>query len=359
MKKDQFFVAIDCRMIQCSGIGRFLRGILPFLLRHRAIQFRLFGSTNLLSPYKDSHVEIIACEIPIFSWQEFFLFPRKELKGCDIFFTPNYNIPGFISIPIFSTIHDLLFLDIPSLKGFVGRTIRKLASFRAIKISKNIFTVSEFSKSRILHHFPNTKHITVCYNGVEFPDSLTEKIPDSLKSIDSFFLYVGNIKPHKGIHLLLDAFQRRKEEGDTRKLVIVGNQHDFKTNDENLSARLNSLSDNHDIIFTGFISQHYLIWLMKNASCLIQPSLYEGFGLPPLEAMHLGTPVILSDIPAFKELYNSFPVHFFKSNDSTSLSRAMKKEMSRIELDSDLKSLYNYKRTAEIIINSLNHYIKS
>lgn len=180
-----------------------------------------------------------------------------------------------------------------------------------------------------------------------------------MKSIDSFFLYVGNIKPHKGIHLLLDAFQRRKEEGDTRKLVIVGNQHDFKTNDENLSARLNSLSDNHDIIFTGFISQHYLIWLMKNASCLIQPSLYEGFGLPPLEAMHLGTPVILSDIPAFKELYNSFPVHFFKSNDSTSLSRAMKKEMSRIELDSDLKSLYNYKRTAEIIINNLNHYIKS
>lgn len=248
------------------------------------------------------------------------------------------------------------FLDIPYLKGFGGRIIRKLAYFRAIKVSHNIFTVSEFSKSRIIYHFRNTSNISICYNGVDSFDFSSEIKPDNVEYDDKFFLFVGNIKPHKGIGILLDAFLLCKKQGDNRKLVIVGNQRDFKTNDNEISKKIKSFSNRGDIIFTGFLSQSHLTWLMKNASCLIQPSLYEGFGLPPLEAMHLGTPVILSDIPVFKELYSKFPVVFFKSNNVESLGHAMMEEMPRVSLDADLKNLYTYKRSAEIIFNQLENY---
>lgn len=114
-------IAIDCRMIKCSGIGTFLRGILPYLLLHRNMEFRLIGPVSQLSKYINSNVIIIPCKIPIFSWKEFLLFPRNKLKGCDIYFSPNYNIPGFLSIPVFSTIHDLLFFRYPIFKGVWGK----------------------------------------------------------------------------------------------------------------------------------------------------------------------------------------------------------------------------------------------
>ena len=254
--------------------------------------------------------------------------------------------------PIYSTIHDVLFLDLPSLKGFIGRTIRKLAIQRVVKISSHIFTVSEFSKSRIIYHSPYAKGITVCYNGA---DNINPSLTESYSKIidEPYYLYIGNIKPHKGLNILLDAFEKISNTC-SRKLVIVGNQDNFLTSDKKIFKRLSALSSRKDIVFTGYVDQTQLINIISNAYCLIQPSIYEGFGLPPLEAMHLGTPVILSNIPVFKELFSDFPVTFFESENPESLAKKMIKEFKRIRLNHQQIDKYSYKKTADIILSKIS-----
>lgn len=345
-------IAIDCRMIRCSGIGTFLAGILPYIVNDKRHQFLLIGNPNALELFTKKNCEIIDYSASPFSFKELFLFPIKIINTCDVFFTPNYNIPLGITIPIFSTIHDVLFLDIPNLKGFFGSLIRNLAIKRVIRISDHIFTVSEFSRSRIEYHCPNTKGITVCYNGADGVKDTANVINTPITN-ESYFLYIGNIKPHKGLNILLDAFEKISKKCN-RKLVIVGNQDNFLTSDKQISKRIHELSLRQDIIFTGYVDQTYLINIIKKAYCLIQPSIYEGFGLPPLEAMHLGTPVILSDIIVFKELFSDFPVTFFESENPDSLAQKMLKEYKRIKLNHHLVEKFSYKKTAQIILDKLS-----
>jgi glycosyltransferase involved in cell wall biosynthesis len=94
--------------------------------------------------------------------------------------------------------------------------------------------------------------------------------------------------------------------------------------------------------------------LLSEAACLISPSLYEGFGIPPLEAMSLGTPVILSDIPVYKEIYSTFPVTFFKAGDADDLCRKLQHlPSSPINIDEQIASMYTYQKTAQMIMQEL------
>lgn len=351
-------VAVDCRMLLCSGIGTFLKGVLNELIVHSEISFLLLGNLQDLEEYHKSNVEIIKCDAPIFSIQEYVGFNVREINKCDCFLTPNYNIPSGIKIPIFSTIHDVLFLDFPNLTGTIGKIIRKFAIYRAIKKSNHIFTVSKFSRSRILHHSRKVKSISVCYNGAD--NVLNNQKQDNyVNTLGEYYIFVGNIKPHKGLGTLLDAFEKPMVLDKRRKLVIVGNQEAFKTSDNVIAKRILNLSNSNQIIFTGYVDDRKLIDLIKNAYCLIQPSEYEGFGLPPLEAMQLGTPVILSDIPVFKELYGDYPVKYFKTSDAESLAKAMLEPLNRIKLDDKLKYQYTYQKTANIILTEIKSYINS
>lgn len=348
-------IALDCRMLNCSGIGTFLRGILPFLINHKDCNFILLGDENKINDYQCSNAEIVNCRIPIFSIKELsaFAFPTAIINNCDCFFTPNYNIPAGIKIPVFSTIHDVLFLDNPHLTSRFGYLIRKLAISRAIRKSELIFTVSDFSKSRIIANSHTSKSIIVCYNGADNITHNTKLSPRPIK--EEYYLYIGNIKPHKGLNVLLDAFNILKNNG--KKLVIVGNQDSFRTGDTHVLERIESLAKDGNIIFTGFIPQEKLDSYLQHAYCLVQPSTYEGFGLPPLEAMQLETPVILSDIPVFKELYSDFPVTFFSSEDYKELAEKMSLELPCVKLSEELQKKYSYRKTASTIISAIKEYI--
>ena len=123
---------------------------------------------------------------------------------------------------------------------------------------------------------------------------------------------MGNIKPHKGLDTLVKGWRYAKEKGLDKQLVVVGKKEGFKTklsNEEFLKDK--------DIIFTGRISDEELYDYMNNASILVQPSIYEGFGLPPLEALYLGTPCLLSDIEVFKEIYSDFQNCYFFEKENT------------------------------------------
>ncbi len=343
-------LAIDCRMINNSGIGNVLKCILRYLPDEWNYLF--IGNSDELKQYIHNNVEILDCRIPIFSKSELFKFPVKQVNDCDLFFSPNYNLPIGIKIPIFSMIHDVVFLDIPKLTSKIGYLIRYFYLMRAVVISKKIFTVSQFSMNRIIHYFGNKKKISYIYNSIPF--YLKENLNKyQEKKIGKYFLYVGNVKPHKGIDVLIDAF--KKLNNPEYDLIIVGKKDSFKTS-------LNNFDENNaHIKFTGFVSDEELYSYMNNARALIQPSRYEGFGIPPLEALYLKTPVILSNIPVFKELFSTFPVSFFENENSEDLCLKIKDIIEKNKYNyvekSELDGIFNYETNIKILINSIKELV--
>ena len=188
-------IAIDCRMSGKSGIGAFLDGILPYLKKSENELF-LFGTNE------------IPCDVKPFSIKEIVRFPRsllKEINKCDVYFTPYCNIPNGIKIPVFSTIHDVVFLDMPELAGKIGTFARMMFYKRAVKKSRALFTVSEFSKKRIIETLHCKKPIFVVHNAL--PEYLLHFDSSHIQKTSSI-IFIGNIKKHKGLSILLDAFPK-------------------------------------------------------------------------------------------------------------------------------------------------------
>ncbi len=351
-------LAIDCRFITKSGIGTFIESVMhELLINHSEYDYLLIIDSKNSIDFSKFNAHIIKTDIPPFSLKELMAFPVKEINKCDAFFSPYINIPGGIRVPIYSTIHDVVFFDVDGLSSVIGKIFRKLIYRRAIRLSKMIFTVSLFSQKRILYHFPTDKQIEVLFNGVS--KSCEQYAPQLPIRKQDYFIYVGNIKRHKGLHILIDAFEKAQQNGLTSKLVIVGSNEKFRTSDNSLTSRIDN---NHNIEFTGWVTKDRLFNLIAQAKALVQPSLYEGFGIPPLEALYLNTDVILSDIPVFKELYSEIPDCFFEVGNVDDLAGKLLhfQPNSRIsEIKTPIMKRYNYKksadRVAEVIMDNSNH----
>ncbi len=349
-------LAVDCRMSGKSGIGTFLDGILPHLC-NTSYKLYLIGCTEQLNCYSSNkNVTIEQCNIKPFSLKELFFFPKdisKKINECDAYFTPYCNIPSGIEIPIFTTIHDIIFLDIKGLTSRIGTFIRKLFYMYAIKKSTSIFTVSNFSKQRIQKKLHCKKPIFIAYNGL--PSYFEKEQPIETIEKEPIVLFVGNIKKHKGLSVLIEAFLNFSNY-QKAKLVIVGDKDNFRTKDTEVENLLQKCSEK--IVFTGRISNENLYILLKKAKVLVQPSFYEGFGIPPLEALYCKTNVIVSDIPVFKEIYGSLPVTFFKTGNSENLTEKLKDVWNTELKNVNIPVSYSYSVSAQEIIAKIVTFIR-
>jgi glycosyltransferase involved in cell wall biosynthesis len=352
-------ITIDCRMIETgSGIGVYLRECLVWML-DSPHTFLLLGFGKKLEEAAGGrkNVSILTCAVKPFSLRELCFFGPgvlKKINSTDLFYSPFFNVPAGIHVPVFTTIHDIIFPDMPELSGKLGLKARMYFYRRAYRISKKIFTVSEFSKSRILHYLGSGKPVPVTYNAAQSYLSVSfSQVPDK----KNFILFIGNIKKHKGLSCLLEAFFEARKEGLESALVIVGSAENFRSRDVGILGRLNSF-DGEGVEFTGFIPNEKLKLFLAEAALLVQPSLYEGFGYPPLEAMTAGTQALISDIPVFREIYGAFPVTFFRAGDAGDLKQKLltllkDKKPRRLILSPDLAEKYSFKKTAGIILEEL------
>jgi glycosyltransferase involved in cell wall biosynthesis len=190
------------------------------------------------------------------------------------------------------TIHDVSFLVDPTWfsKNFVR--FYKFLIPRILKKSKLVFTVSEFSKAEIIRYFDiEAAKINVVYNSVsDLP------VPEPVRAMQSdYILVVGSIDKRKNIFNLVSAFQSITNRD--LKLVIAGDNNPIFSNEGN-----EELSKHKDIIFTGRVTDQELANLYAGAKLFVYPSLYEGFGIPPLEAMSYGCPTLVSDIGSLREV---------------------------------------------------------
>jgi glycosyltransferase involved in cell wall biosynthesis len=343
-------------MIDASGIGAYLRGCLTCFLQSEN-DFLLLGNTAQLHFFSsNTNVKIIECNIKPFSLKELFFFPSKisgQINKADLFFSPFFNIPCRIKIPVYTTIHDIIFPDMPEILSKAGLAVRIWFYRRAYKKSRKIFTVSEFSKSRIKHHLGSEKPVIVTHSAIK-PMFLEYRDYAQNRQKTETIVFIGNIKKHKGLHYLLDAFLLSKNEGLPHKLIIIGSLENLRTADNSILQKI----DSDAITFTGFISDNQLIEYLSSAALLIQPSLYEGFGLVPLEAMVLGTHALISDIPVLKEIYADYPVTFFRAGDPHDLKEKMmallfNQKARSISLPENLAEKYTFQKTASVILQNL------
>lgn len=348
-------IAVDCRMSGMSGIGVYLDNIVEyFLSENLGNTYLLVGDKSKLKCYENfPQCQILQTDVPIFSLKEIFDFPTKEINKCDVFYSPNFNIPFGIKIPVYSTIHDVVFLDVKGLTSKIGKFIRWVVLWRTTRISKKIFTVSEFSKKRIQFHFKKVPEIVVANSGINSELKNFTVNPQSPYTFQ-YILFIGNIKKHKGLDILLQAYDKTYEKGFKHKLVIVGDYKNFKTADTSIISRI----DIHDknVVFTGKITNEQLYNTIAHAKLLVQPSAYEGFGLPPLEALYLGCNALISDIPVFREVDGTLPVTFFDLNNIDDLTDKIivctQKNLLSPSTKTEIDKLYSLNRTAQLILRN-------
>lgn len=307
-------IAIDCRMINSSGIGSCIKGWLPHVLNElRSMQFILLGNLAEIQEFPWAHgpnVILRDFHAPIYSLREQFDWLRLSRCHFDLVWVPHFNIPYFCRSPLLVTVHDLIFLRKTEIFGPATRVYAKLFLNRIRHRADAIFFVSEFTRREFLQLIgPPPEHSSVIHNGIDelwFAPPITSPLPTEI-SDRPYILFVGNVKPHKNISRLISAFSRIQDKVPHR-LLIVGAKDGFATNDRVAKKISGPLADS--IKFTGFLPDETLRALVSNAAFLVFPSLYEGFGLPPLEALASGIPVVASRIPAVVETCGDLVTYF-------------------------------------------------
>lgn len=223
-----------------------------------------------------------------------FLFFNKS-----IYFTPGFNAPWLFVGRSVITVHDLNHIDISGNDSRLKSLYYDFVLKRACRKSLVVFTVSEFSKKRIVAWADvNPEKVIVVGNGVskEFCPAGEAYNPGF-----KYFLCVSNRKAHKNEERLITAFSMVKNRGDI-KLLLTGKET------PELRKHIASLGISNDVIFSGFIDEEKLPSFYRGATALLMPSLYEGFGLPVIEAMACGIPTVVSNTTALNEIAEGYSV---------------------------------------------------
>ncbi len=305
-------VAIDTRKLHDFGIGTYVRNLVRFLARlDHDNEYVLIcrpedtDAPETAGPNFRPLVDLSAN----YSVREQFSIPlalRRE--RVDLFHAPHYVISPFITCPVVVTIHDCIHLRFPQyLPNRGAYTYARMFLTLAARKATRVLTVSEASKQDILHYLgAPASQVEVIYNGLDERFAAPPSADDITRTRDRylldspFVLYAGNIKPHKNLDRLIEAFAivKRRHAGDL-KLLIIGDQI---SRYPNLRRLVHRHQLHQHVRFLGFVPDATLAVLYRLASVFVFPSLYEGFGLPPLEAMAAGAPVVTSSVSSLPEV---------------------------------------------------------
>ncbi len=315
-------IFVDCRMINMSGIGRYIKDLIWGIAElDTELQFMLTGNLKQIKGFLSSApsirqtvTAILPFTSPIYSIDEQVrgsLLLWRQRKSADVFFFPHYNVPKFTPLPLVITVHDLIHFKLPHLFGKAKVALAKVVLKSSLKRASRIITVSKATaedvsnfmpevktKIRVIHNFPN-KFFSLR------PKSEDVKVFKLEKGLNQYILYVGNRKPHKNLGRLLQAFERLKPNCPGLQLVIVGKVFDQY---DDVASIIHSRSL-QDVMEIRECSDDELRLLYYGAQAFVFPSLYEGFGLPPLEAMACGTPVVVSNAASLPEVVGDAGVY--------------------------------------------------
>ena len=340
-------IAIDVRKLHDFGVGTYVRSLVRYLARldHQTEYVLLCRREDCsLTEQLGENFRAVPENAPPYSLTEQVRIPlRLRRERIDLFHAPHYVLPPLTPCRSIVTIHDCIHLMFPQyLPNRLAYAYARAAFRVATRRSARILTVSEASKRDILRFFnvPSDK-VTVIHNaiderfGIAPPDEEVVRVRERYQLSDRFVLYAGNVKPHKNLERLLDAFFILRREGlHDLKLLIIGNEiSKYAT----LRRAVHRYNLHKDVRFLGFVPDETLAVLYRLADAFVFPSLYEGFGLPPLEAMASGTPVLTSNVSSLPEVVGDAAI-LIDPYDPRSIADGMRRLLTDTALRQDLKA---------------------
>ncbi len=244
-----------------------------------------------------------------FLWSQIFL-PLRLMRwpNFDVFFAPAHYLPRFCPVPTVVTIHDLSYFYYPN--EFLKKDLYKLTRWTKSAVEKayKIIAVSKNTKKDILKQYGVAEEkVQVIYNGFQKRTFDRPRTMNYELQSKSYILFTGTIQPRKNIITLIDAFKKFQLIYPEYKLVLSGKKGWLY---EQTLAAIKSSGVNDKIVLTGYVSDDELIYLYKHAFCFVTPSLYEGFGIPILEAMSYNCPVISSFASSLPEIGDDACLYF-------------------------------------------------
>lgn len=355
-------IGIDARLIGETGVGRYIRNLIVELgsldRKNEYVVFLTDASFRTFVP-PNTRWKKVRAPVHWHTVAEQVKMPQLfDAEKLDLVHIPYHNPPVLYRGRMVVTIHDLTILHFSTGRATtlplplyqLKRLGYRLELWMGLRKAAHIIAVSETTKREVMDHFhiPSAK-ITVTYEGV---DALIKKVPSrSMPLIGSpYFLYVGNAYPHKNVETLINAFGQYvsgQMKGSQSKLVLVGGDDFFY---RRLKAMAEELGLARDIVFFGAAKDAELVNLYTYARALVFPSFMEGFGLPALEALSLGCPVLASDIPIFHEILGDSATYFDPS-DVSGLARLLDEVQSpsaaKALKDIELVGKYSWRRMAK------------
>ncbi len=312
-------------------------------------------------------------------WEQWLL-PRQALRdGVDVLYCPANTAPIFLpaSIKLALTIHDVMYLlpqgqlpTSPSLYQRLGRHYRRWVVPKAARRADLIVTDSQFSRRDILQYLGSSLSTSAAAiqvvtlaaaaeYGPQLPENITLGLAQ-LKVRPPYILGLGAIDPRKNTARLIEAFAQLKNR--TQKLVVTGLDPAAQAHFGKLAQQY-GLNLGNDVILLGFVSERELAALYAGATLLLYPSLYEGFGLPVLEAMACGTPVIASNTSSIPEIAGEAAL-FIDPTDITAMSNAMQRLIDEPSLRQQLiesgrvrASQFNWQFSAKLMLTLLSKVV--
>lgn len=284
----------------------------------------------------------------------------------DIYFFPAFPAPFFfVSKNAVTTIHDVGCWDCPSKNRKYMTWYFRIMYWKAALGKKKIITVSEFSKQRIAKILKKDEsQIAVIYDGIsncferfEYSEAMEKKAIEEYSLPRDYILCLSTLEPRKNIRLLIEAYEELLFEEKLDIDLVLAGRKGWLVDD--LLADLSEMTVNR-IHFTGFVDENLLPYVYSRAKAFVFPSIYEGFGVPPIEAMSMGIPVISSDAASLPEVLGD-AAFLFQNKDKQSLKEMMIKvlslsdeEIERVqEKGKERAHMYNWSREAKKLLSEL------
>lgn len=316
-----------------KGLGRYVQEVVDGVIKtDERNHYVIFLCAENFNDFKitSERVKKVLTAARWYSLSEQILMPyyiwREKL---DLVHFPHFNVPVFCPVKFIVTIHDLILTKFPTTRATTWGPIMyklknlgyKITIWLAVKRAKKIIAVSRFTKNDIMENFKiNPDKVTVTYEGIaDFNKDKKENNNNDKETllgyniISPYLLYVGSAYPHKNLDGLIRAFRKIKEKIPQIKLVLVGKEDYFYNQIKKGAADLGLWKNNNpdsSVIFPGYIPDADLKIVYRNAIAYVFPSFYEGFGLPPLEAMANGCPVASSNKASMPEILGEAAAYF-------------------------------------------------
>lgn len=346
-------IGIDCRLYSSrfTGIGRYTNELVDHITKindehKRTHEIVLFFNKpeyqNFIPP--NPAVKKVLVNAPHYSLKEQTQFLKALNKEkCDIVHFPHFNVPIFYRKPYIVTIHDLTLSLFPGRKmtKWYHRLAYHFTIKNAVKKAKKVIAVSKNTKEDIISHLKiRAEKIEVIYNGINPQFQIIEDLQVVEKTLTKydikkdFLLYTGVWRNHKNLTGLIEAFNILKNEKQIDiNLVITGNPDPIYPE---VLQTIKALNLEKDIMLPGLVSEQELVHLYNGAKIYVFPSFYEGFGLPPIEAMRCGTPVAASNTSSIPEICGEENAVYFNPNIPQDIAEKIEMLYKNVDLQAGL-----------------------